>query len=45
MYKNTYIGKGSALLVVALFVTDAEWEGVSSFTVIRGIGGVENSDA
>lgn len=32
-------------MIVPLFVSDAGWEVVSNFTVIRGIGGVANGDA
>ena len=44
MYSSgTYICDSSVLLA-PLFVRDAGWEGVSNFTVIRGIGGAENGD-
>ena len=43
MYKHrgTYNGKGS-VLIVTVFVTEAELDGVSNFTVMRGIEGVAN---
>ena len=40
---STYICEVS-VLIISLFDNDAGWEALSNFTVIRGIGGVENGN-
>ena len=40
---TTYICEVS-VLIISLFVSNAGWEALSNFTVIRGIGGVENDN-